>query len=163
MQRKVRHPYQILEPEELVVGEQYVFVFQGGASLSYDLYIFGGIIKDNQSIIKNPPDTSPPTVTIHPKGLMAQDFAEYRDPTFMYWRTPNRGWDNLSTYLSEPLANRRCSIIVPEKHWKDDPHFYDDVVERKISQTPKGLQIEADWEQKMRTKRDIAMAKALGF
>ncbi len=158
-----------MEIEELIVGEQYVFVncYDSG-TMHVGLCIFGGIFKDNTSILKNPPQTSPRMVTVHLNGLTSKlTITQY--PTLIYWDQGNvMGWDYLSTYLGEP----RCinhSIVVPLKYWEDDPHFHvvdwknpNYVVERKIGPRIK-MGVEADWEQKLRAKRDVAMAKALGF
>jgi len=176
MKRKVRHPYQILMPEELVVGENYVFVTESEIQRFINLCQFGGIFNDN-TILENRPNTTPPTVTIHMNGLNISihgGILYMGYPTLIYWeQIPNdvifHGWDRLSAYLGEECEAvlNGHSIIVPEKYWIDDSRFHvldwvnpDKIIERKICTTPKSA---VDIEKELRAKRDRAMAKVFGF
>ncbi len=102
-----RHPYQILELNELIVGERYAFVYIF-SNPQINLLTFGGILaseKDNSSIIKNPP----------------------------------------MSVLSDNVVTA---------------HLVCDGVERKIGTNNESA---ADWEKRMRAKKNDAMRKMLGY
>ena len=167
MLRKVKHPYQILEANELIKDEEYVFtyLYKDKSRISSNTYLFGGVFKDSKGVIENPPNLlKQGIVTIHLDGV--HPLINPRDkPILVYWKKIlDIGWDWLSTYLGDidienpSIIDRH--IVVLQKHWKDDPKIYDDVVERKIHVVSN---IDMNWEQKINAKRDAAMAKAFGF
>ncbi|KKN91142.1 hypothetical protein LCGC14_0220070 [marine sediment metagenome] len=175
MTRKVRHPYQILEADELIIGERYALILSTYHGLNFMAYVFGGIIKDNLSAINNPPITDPRTFTIHFKGLRndgVDSLLPARLPTIVCW--PSRkgfhiDWDYVETYFGEKEDCKDThAIVVSERHWADDPKIHvldwenpNDVIERKIGKTNKV--VSGDWEQQVNAKRDAAMADFFGF
>ncbi len=175
MIRKVRHPYQILKVDELVVGERYTLIIQTHLSLSFIVYVFGGIIKDNLSIINNQPETNPRTLTVHSKGLRydgVNSLVSANLPTLICWPSKKGfsiDWDYVESYFGEleDVVDVHM-IVVSEEHWKNDPQLHvldwknpDDVIERKIGKTHKV--VSGDWEQQVNAKRDAAMADFFGF
>lgn len=169
MNRKVRHPYQILEAEELIVGNRYAFVSNHNGPMPpfIHFYVFGGIIEGDSSTYKRS-ITTPPTVTVHLDGKTSRNAYILQSPTLMYWREPDTNWDCLATFLGPQESDllNLCSIVVPEQRWNDDPKIHvldwenpNDIIERKIDVKDN----DEDWEAKINVKRDAVMARAFGF
>lgn len=169
MNRKVRHSYQILEVEELIVGNCYAFVSRQSIFKSpcIDLYVFDGVIEGDSSDYKRSITTTN-AVTIHLDGQTPRsNIIDRGSPTLIFWTERGADWDFLRTYLGKHSAGdaSHC-IVVPEQRWKDDPKIYvldwenpDDIIERKIDVKDSG----EDWEKRINAKRDAAMAGFFGF
>jgi hypothetical protein len=166
--REVRHPYQILEASEFVVGDNYAFIYNASGS-DPSTYSFGGIVeysvgKDENSILSDfvsPPSTSERLFMVHKDGWYQQPGY----PVLIYWRHGKEydGWDQLTTFLGEETESMYVNhMIVSGKHWSMDPTIHPSPVKRKISSSSVQLN-PANWEQEMRKRTHDAMAKVLGF
>ncbi len=103
-------------------------------------------------------------VTVHQDGW--NERGDRGDqPTLTYWAEIGhmwRGWDHVSTYFG-PLEPKPKSthdihnhcIVVPEDRWLADPRLHAAVEPDDVSP--------ADFEQRMRSKRDKAMRRLLGY
>lgn len=149
MKRKVRHPYQILDISELVIGREYYFISISqwtnfvGAPLA-----FGGVIDDSwltankrgYDLDNVPSDQMSLDMfldlsliihknmfTIHNDGLCHGPAIHVKQnyPILQYWRKNRDGWDNLSTYFGdqEP-GGPRHTIAVPRIHWEKDSKMH---------------------------------------
>lgn len=169
--RKIRHPYQILEAEELIVGEKYAFISRySREDPDIDSLIFGGIIKEDNLVIDNPPQTTPFTFTIHPSGLQSDLKTNKRGSTIVYWLDSYPRYDLLSTFLGEIDGSmHKHSIVVTLKHWDNDPKMHvldwvnpDDIIKRFCVQNH-DIETPAEFEKRMRQKKHDAMREMLGF
>ena len=167
MEREVRHPYQIMDIDELVVGETYVFA---GTEYEYgswvDYLVFGGIVDDSKNahdqaslkVFVDPPKTEKSIFLIHRDGW--NRFGGSDVPTITYWRGDG-SWDKLTTFFGprddRDARNEFLYIIVPIQYWSDDPQIYNHPVERLLN--VERVMTEAE----MKKRYDKAMAKALGF
>ncbi len=187
MTRKVRHPHQVLEASEMVVGQLYAFVTAcRNLGTSVSRYTMGGMFDDTHAAARqlghdlnsaNPPKVemlliAPPAgliVTVHMDGWRHLSSKMEQDPTLMYWRECFGGganWDMMWSYLGPEREDRdRHTIVVSSQHWDDDPRLHstnwhnpDGVIERAAV-----VESAAGWERMMRAKAHAAMAKALGF
>ena len=169
-----RHPYQLLDMNELVVGQSYAFVsYFHRFMLNINYYMFGGIIKDSGDVDETAtvdtfvvsPDTTKNIVTIHLDGWnpIKSLVRKLGDPVLVYWkRSGNATYDWLYTYLSNKKNCNNGPIVVPERHWKDDPQIYSNPIKRKtklMSVSGTEMLDAASWEQKMRQRTHDAMAK----
>lgn len=157
----IRHPYQITKTEELIKGQRYVFVSRNCEaylpSINNIYYTFGGTFKCNDVI---PVDDHPlcssdvPTVTVYLSGQ--------KEPTFLYWNGPgwkkSRSWDFVKTFIGGPPRSSGARLIVPQERWTDDPKVYD-----SVELASDMGNVETDWEQRAKVRRDNAMAKFFGF
>jgi hypothetical protein len=171
MKREIRHPYQILSADELVVGQDYALVLNAGYLIA-TVYTFGGIIKHSkdkhkESVVSDfvdKPDTSYDIFTIHLDGWYFQH--SDGNPVVVYWRGEKHGWDQLCIYLGDEILCSRYLeyFIVPKQRWDDDPQIYPSPVERKMQFTS-NIEVAdaANWEKEMRRRKHDAMKKVLGF
>lgn len=163
----IRHPYQITKIEELIKGNKYVFVSQDDdpnlPSINNIYYTFGGTFKHNDVILKNHPVSSPGTsiVTVHLDGINGQ-FNQQVEPTFIYW-CKHRSWDLVTTYIGGPPRLGRVRLIVPQGRWIDDPKVYDSVEPASSKGSVDEPEVDMDWEQRAKIRRDDEMAKFFGF
>lgn len=169
MSLKVRHPYQIMEIDELVKGNQYIFtgVFKGQYSDIISSYFFGGTLKNNNDVCENslPKEY---TMTIHLDGINSL-FEPVDKPTFIFWRAHYVWWSFLCSYMDDNSPDSHL-IIVPKEYWDNDPKIHvidwknpDDVIERKSLGVSMDVDMDIVWEKRINARRDRAMAKALGF
>lgn len=177
MKREIRHPYQIMDIDELVIEQNYAFINYYCTSLRtiVDYYIFGGIIKDSGDVDETAtlatfitlPDITKKIVTIHLDGWNPCKgvVRKLNDPVVVYWmESMGKGYDWLYTYLGHKKTQPGNPIVVPEQYWKKDSQIYPNIIERKIKSSAISEAIDAtSWEQKMRKKKHDAMAKMLGF
>jgi len=190
MARKVRHPHQVLEASEMVVGQLYSFVHayeSGSCSDSAPSYTMGGVIDDSHAAARrlghdldsaDPPKVemllatpgAGPIVTVHMDGWCDGDEME-QDPTLMYWRAclgREIGWDMLSSYLGPEEENERGdyhTVVVPSQRWADDPRLHVSNWSNPDGVVERAIVAEsaAGWERRMRARAHAAMARALGF
>lgn len=185
--RKVRHPYQVLETSEMVVGQLYAFIYaHEDGNCFASRYTMGGVFDDTRATARrlgydlDSEDSlriemliasvvAGPIVTVHTDGW--HDGEEEQDPTLMYWRDclgGVSGWDRIRCYMGpeEKEGDERHFIVVPDRHWADDPRLHvanwsnpDGVVERALIV----VESAAGWERRMRARAHAAMAKSLGF
>lgn len=151
--RKVRHPYQVLNASEMVVGQQYAFIFASEFSgIDARHYTMGGVINDSHAaairlghnldlikelridmlvemLVANAPSGS--VVTVHMDGWHV-DHGSTLVPALMYWmRGVNgrtTGWDRLSAYFGPEEEGHEYDhdhcIAVPRQRWEDDPRLH---------------------------------------
>lgn len=171
MDREIRHPYQILDANELIIGQFYMLVSDKIVSgfLKFP-FVFGGIVKNSnrkyntngRAFVSSLIASRKRYITIHMDGWNGRDYSDC--PTLIYWQGSDNAYDFLSGFIGPiTCATHLTNIIVPEQHWLNDPKVYDGVVERHPSVCKGDVDTPADWEKKMKLKRDAAMAKAIGF
>ncbi len=176
MDREVRHPYQILNVDELIVGQNYTFAtgYRSGEFMNGFRGIFCGMINGyrdtnpdarpetfiNQSVLDSI-DSECCLVTIHMNGWTRYSPADDNDPILVYWGPD--GWDKLDTYIGSQASGGCISIVVPHNHWENDSQIYLNPIERHPDMCKNTASAPDDWEVKIKSKRDAAMAKMFGF
>ncbi len=186
IKRKVRHPYQIMELSEMIVGKNYTFIFHiKGCRIDAECRMFGGIIKGSYKTAKQRGYDldhcninlkcfmdliKDQVVTVHMDGWTKHLKKPLSEPISIYWDDGYEiGYDSLNSWVGpeEYLEDEDCSIVVPSRHWNNDPVIHvldwinpDCVVNRVCDQK---IENASDWEIKMKNKKHDAMRKMLGF
>ncbi len=177
MNRKIRHPYQIIELSEMIIGKRYAFIFHvKNSTIDVEDYVFGGIIQDSFftaqqrgydlnldkigsiAFIDSVDDN---IFTVHMDGWTQRLKPLFGGPITTYWNGNQEcGYDSLKSWVGkeECPEDDDCSLIVPSRHWNNDPKIHvldwinpDETVQRAIEcQT----QIPTNWEDSAKKKQD---------
>lgn len=190
--RKVRHPHQILDKSEMVVGERYAFVSAFERCNSIHHFVMGGTFDDSYSHARHlghdldskpriwmlfPGAGEDDIATIHMDGLRPdcgdKVIATGYGATLVCWRDGcAAGWEFLCDYLGPEESPSETVgpfgyhlIIVPGSAWEDDPRLHSSFWSDPNVIVRRACEAEspADWESMMRARTHEAMARALGF